>query len=474
MDFGKYVRGLRRRWAVIAVIVLVLANAALAFSLTQAREYQGEAKVLLSPQMFGDRPVIQLDAALAVQTEVEVLQSPPVRDLVVHKLGPVPKVSGSRVGQTLLLAVKARSAVPRRAAAIANAYANAYIQYRNSLSDASTSGASTTSGSATAGSVPEGGAQLVSVASPPHSPIQPKPVRTVLAAIVLGLLLGIGFASVLEALDDVIKSKDEVRKATELPLLGVVPEVANWETASVSSAEDEPAAAEAFRSLRTSVQMARVDRPIRTIQIASAQIGDGKTTVAGNLAMVFASAGQRVVMVDADVRRPRLHELFDVSNEQGVTSVLSGAVSLDEAMVPVARDGLLLLPSGPAPPNPSEILGSRKMAELMFTLSNRFDVVVLDSPPVLAVTDALTVMTWAEAVILVVSAGRTRRKQLHETLEVLGQAKAPVVGVVLNRAGPEDGTSQYNSYYYHGDGRSRGGASDGDDATAPVSGERTD
>ncbi len=153
-------------------------------------------------------------------------------------------------------------------------------------------------------------------------------------------------------------------------------------------------------------------------------------------------------MIDADLRRPRLHDVFGLSNDVGVTSVLAGDRALQDAVQRVPSDGsLVLLASGPPPPNPSELLASRKMAQLLHALGERVDVVVVDSPPVLAVTDAIVLTTWSEAVVLVCAAGRTKRKQLQTTLELLRQAEAPLVGTVLNLATAEDAGSKYHAYY---------------------------
>lgn len=448
VDVLRYLRGLWRRKFLIGLMVLLVVNITLVLSLRQEPVYEGEARVLLSPQMFGDRTGLQLDAALAVQTEIQILESEPIRAQVAEELGPVGKVSAERVGQTLLISVKARAGGARRAAEVTNAYARTYIAFRGGLSGGGTgvngsevpqndvSGASATG-------------QLVSEATVPDSPVQPKPVRNTILAAIMGLLVAVGLASVLEALDDSVKTRAELRKATDLPVLGVIPLAPAWEDGSVSPDDVPPAAAEAFRSLRTSVQLLGVDRPVRTLQITSAGSGEGKTTIVANLAVVLARMGQRVAIIDGDLRRARLHDVFGLRNNVGVTSVLAGDAALQDAVQRVSSDGsLVLLASGPPPPNPSELLASRKMAELVHALGERVDVVVVDSPPVLAVTDAIVLTTWSEAVMLVCAAGRTKRKQLQTTLELLRQAEAPLVGAVLNRANTaEDGGSKYHEYY---------------------------
>jgi non-specific protein-tyrosine kinase len=463
-DFRRYLRGLRRRARVIALVVLVLVNVTLVLSLRQTRVYQGDAKVLLSPELFGDRTGFQIDAALAVQTEIQLLESDPVRALVVDELGPVGKVSAERVNQTLLVSVKARSRDPRRAADVANAYARAYLQFRSGLEG---TGPADASGSRADAPVSPGAGRLVAPARVPDAPVTPKPVRDVALAGVMGLLVGVALASLLEALDDSVKTRDDLQKATDLPVLGVIPATPDLDERAVLADEGSPAASEAFRALRTSVQLLRIDRPLRTIQVTSGGSGEGKTTVVASLALVLARNGQRVVMVDADLRRPRLHEVFGVSNAVGVTSVLMGDLTPLAAVQRLdGSDNLGLLASGPLPPNPSELLASKKMAQLLFALNDEYEIVILDCTPVLPVTDATVVTTWTEATILVCRAGSTTRKQLQTALELLRQANAPLAGAVLNRAGTDEiGGRYYSSYYYqHGarrDGEPAGGSPTG-------------
>ena len=441
VDVRRYLRALWRRKLLILLVVLLAVNITLVLSLRQDPVYQGDARVLLSPQMFGDRTGLALDAALAVQTEIQILESEPIRAMVAEELGQVSDVSAERVGQTLLISVKARAGNAQRAADVSDAYARAYVRYRGG----GASSASSQSDVAASTVTPE----VVSQSKVPRSPLAPKPVRDSILAGVLGLLVAVGLATGMEALDDTVKTRAELRKATDLPVLGVIPTTPSWDADTVSFQAVQPAAAEAFRALRTSVQLLGVDRPIRTLQVSSAGSGEGKTTIVANLAVVLAQMGQRVVMVDADLRRPRLHEIFGLSNTTGVTSVLAGDVPVLEAVQPAGpQDNLTLLASGPPPPNPSELLGSKKMAQLIFTLGDHFDLVIIDSPPVLAVTDAIVITTWADATVLVCRAGRTKRKLLQTTLEVLRQAEAPLAGTVLIRASAdEDGRSKYYAYY---------------------------
>jgi capsular exopolysaccharide synthesis family protein len=263
----------------------------------------------------------------------------------------------------------------------------------------------------------------------------------------------------LETLDDSLKTKSDLQRASRLPVLGVIGEAPEWSTEPGRADDTSPPAAEAFRALRTSLQMLSVDKPLKVIQVTSAGIAEGKTTVVANLGTALARTGQRVVLLDADLRRPALHEVFGLPNDCGVSSILSGAVSLEAAIQPVPNvSNLVLLGSGPEPPTPAELLASKKMAELMFRLRTEYDVVIVDTPPALAVTDAMVVTTWAEGVVVVACFGRTRRRQLQNALDLLRQGDAPLVGTVLNRIalGEEDALG-YDSYYHGFDGKRREG-----------------
>jgi non-specific protein-tyrosine kinase len=192
-------------------------------------------------------------------------------------------------------------------------------------------------------------------------------------------------------------------------------------------------AAEAYRSLRTSVQFLALDQPVRILQVTSPRTSEGKTTTVANLAVTLAAAGQRVIVADCDLRRPRQHDMFGLSNRVGFTSVLLGESPMSEALqaVPDYPD-LSVLASGERPPNPAELLASPRVKEVFGAMARLADVVLVDTPPVLPVTDAVLVSGRVDATVIVVSAGLTSAKDLSRALEVLGQVDAPVTGAVLN------------------------------------------
>ena len=215
----------------------------------------------------------------------------------------------------------------------------------------------------------------------------------------------------------------------------------------VSVSEPTSPAAESYRSLRTSLQFARQEQQLRTMVVTSPGVGEGKTSVLANLGVVFAQAGERVVLVSCDLRRPMIGEFFGLSEQVGLTSVLLGRQTLIEAVRPVPGfDRLSLLPAGPVPSNPAEMLSSARAAEVFAQLRGRFDLVLIDSPPVLPVTDAAILSRYADATLMLAAAGQTRRTDLHRAVERLDQVGSTILGIVLNKVTKQ--TGRYYGYTY--------------------------
>jgi capsular exopolysaccharide synthesis family protein len=271
--------------------------------------------------------------------------------------------------------------------------------------------------------------------------------------LVVGLMLGVALAFVREQLDDTVKNKDELERATGgLSALALTPTVAGWKDSAppqvVSLTEPASPVAEAYRSLRTSVQFIGLHHPIQIIQVTSPNASEGKTTTLANLAVALASSGQRVVVVCCDLRRPRIHEFFAKSNATGFTSVLLGEIPLSRSLQSVpGQSRLALLASGPKPPNPSELLASQRTNQVLSALRSECDVVLVDSPPVLPVTDAAVLSRMVDATILVGTAGRTTRKEYQRAVELLRQVDAPLIGSVLNGV-DEEGLYGYGYGYF--------------------------
>lgn len=200
----------------------------------------------------------------------------------------------------------------------------------------------------------------------------------------------------------------------------------------VTVAQPRSPVSEAYRTLRTNIQFYSLDQPVQTLLITSASPEDGKSTTLANLAVTFAETGREVLAVDCDLRRPSLHRLFDLPNDTGLTALLREERTLDEVMLPTAVPHLRLLPSGPLPPNPSELLGSQRMERVIEALRGAAEVVLFDSPPTVSVTDAAILGAKMDGVLLVVSIGKTKRDHLVRAKQLLDRVKAKVLGVVLN------------------------------------------
>jgi non-specific protein-tyrosine kinase len=291
----------------------------------------------------------------------------------------------------------------------------------------------------------------VSVVEPaivPTKPVKPNiPLYTFLG-VLLGLLLGVGLAFVLELFDNSIKTQDDVGEALALPTLGLIPRLQRKERTRVLVASAFPTSpvAEGFRTLRTNLRYASVGKPLKTLLITSAEPGTGKTSTVANLGVVCAQAGLRVILVDGDLRRPALHRPFDLEGTLGLTDLLVNDIeNVDECLLATETPNLRLMASGKVPFNPAELLGSQRMRELLAELDNRADLVILDAPPALAVTDAAVLAPEVDGILIVVSAGKTRHEQAQHALESLRQVGANVVGVILN-AVPVPRGSYYYSY----------------------------
>jgi non-specific protein-tyrosine kinase len=283
-------------------------------------------------------------------------------------------------------------------------------------------------------------------ASLPGEPIESRTVLVLGLAAMLGAALAVAGAYALEFLDDAVAKVTQVERLG-LTALGAVPlvqDTADEADRLVMLNDRYSAAAESYRILRTNLQFASVDRPLKLVQISSPNIGEGKSMTAANLAIAVAQLGQRVILVDADLHQPTQHRYFEVLNNVGVTTALLGNLEqVDRMFKTTALANLYLLPSGPLPPNPAELLGSKRMQELLDVLKQKADIVVIDSPPITVISDAVVLSTRMDGVILVLRAGRSRWENARNALNALKQVHARVLGVVLN------GTGRSTQDYYY-------------------------
>jgi succinoglycan biosynthesis transport protein ExoP len=503
LDLRAYLRVLvRRKWVILAITLLAMVSAFL-MSNAQTRQYRSTADLLFtskaSDTLFDPSTSQNQNLARLLLTEVRFVNGPDVRAAVAKALGSAPGVAATASATENVISISAVSSSPTRAADIANAYANAYIDFRRKsavddiaavqkafqqkvdelqtrisdidrrISNTPKDQTSVLNGLENERSplVSEqntyrqqvsqlqfksdfsSGIQIVSPAQPAGAAFAPTPKRSAFLAGCLGLLLGLSVAFLIDFLDDSIKGEEDVQHAAPgLPVLGMIPVVSGWKNKAaarlVSASEPNSVAAEAYRTLRTSIQFMGLDRPLRILQVTSPNASEGKTSTLSNLAVALSRAGKRVVVVGCDLRRPRLQDFFGLPNKEGFTSVLIGEVPLANAIqaVPDHRR-LRIVTAGPLPPNPSELLSTARTEQALHAMRDSADIVLVDSPPVLPVTDAAVLSHWVDATVLVVSVGQTSRRELKRSIEQLRQVDATIVGIVLNGVPSTEGRYGY-------------------------------
>ncbi|MBC8449760.1 MAG: polysaccharide biosynthesis tyrosine autokinase [Chloroflexi bacterium] len=312
-------------------------------------------------------------------------------------------------------------------------------------------------------SLGEGSVNVLTVVEPatvPTVPIGPKKTLTILLAAAIGLILAVSAAFLLEYLDDTLKTPDDIMQALGLSALGAIARIEGDTLADKLITADHPKSpiSEAYRVLRTNLQFSSVDRPLKTLLVTSANPIEGKSVTAANIGVVMAQAGHSVIMVDSDLRRPVLHKIFQIPNNEGFTNALLHANPSPGAYLqPTKVENLRVLTTGPLPPNPSELLGSERMKGLIEHLKSEADVVIFDSPPSLAVTDAAVLAMQMDGTLLVVDAGATRRGLAGRAVENLQKVGGNVLGVVLNKLSARRGGYYYHYYYYYSSDSERTG-----------------
>ena len=317
--------------------------------------------------------------------------------------------------------------------------------------------------------------RVVDVARTPTSPIKPNVPRNIELGFLLGIACGVGLAFVLESLDTSIRTIEEIKAISTLPALGTIPlqlatdglfrkrlatvsgQAGTHESpALVTYARPRSEAAEAYRSLRTSILLSSFGAPPKVLLVTSALPQEGKTTISANSALVLAQRGGRVLLIDADLRRPSIDRLFGLHSRGGLSTLLSGVDKVEDVMIPFTEvPNLWILPAGPLPPQPSELLGSTVMKEQIARWRNEFDHIVIDTPPCLSVTDSVLLSPEVDRVILVVRAKKTTKLALRQACELLLQVNARVMGIVLNALNLDSAETyyyyggRYSSRYYH-------------------------
>jgi len=451
VELRDYIRILRRRWRLITATVLVAVAASAGFSALQVPQYAASAQLFVSTPSGGAEAYQGgLFSQQRVLSYADLITGEEIAAQVLDDLGDAggeitaselsEQLSSSVMPETVLLEVTATDPGPARAQRLANAVGDAFTTYVAELE---------TPPGRTKAPIK---ATVVDSADLPTDPVSPQVFRNVALASVLGLLLGVGLAVLRETLDSSVKTVAEVEEIMGASVLGTVrfdPGAAKRPL--ITALDSHHPRVESFRVLRTNLQFVDVDSASKVYVVSSSLPEEGKTTTAANLAITLAQTGARVVLVETDLRRPKLADYLRLESAVGLTTVLIGRIDLADAVQHYGDDGLHVLTSGANPPNPAELLQSRGMGDVVARLRQHYEIVLLDAPPLLPVTDAALIASQADGVLVVVRHGSTSRDQLSEARDRLQAVGARVVGAVVNRS-PVRGGDAYGYGYGYGYG----------------------
>ncbi|MBC7807501.1 MAG: polysaccharide biosynthesis tyrosine autokinase [Akkermansiaceae bacterium] len=293
---------------------------------------------------------------------------------------------------------------------------------------------------------------IIDRAQVPQEPISPNRAQNIIFAGIIGLFLGLGLALLQELFDDRINSADEAERVLKLPSLGHIPHIEEEGLRLIRDISTFSPLMEAYRTLRTNINFAAVGNQVRSMVVTSSVPAEGKSTTCANLAMAMAMDGKKVIIVDADLRRPSQHHLFKVDASPGLTDLLIGSHTIDEVLRPTSVENVFLIPAGSPPPNPAELLGSAAMGRFLAEVETRADVILLDTPPALAVADATVLAARTDGALLVIGYGDTKKTSVKRAKEMLARGNANILGTVLNRMDGAGGGYYYYGKYYMGAG----------------------
>jgi capsular exopolysaccharide synthesis family protein len=470
MELTDYLRILRAHWIGVLLLALTAASAALVFSLAQPKVYAANANGFVSSGLNDNPALASVSDSLAksrAKSYVDIAKSRATAQNVIDDLGlgsaPSSLIGNIDVEQpvdTVLIKVTARAGTPAEAQQLADAWIAALADQVGQIEDPK-------------GKNKEGTLQVVPVESAelPTSPVSPQTERNVLLGLVLGLLLGLGYAVLRSQLDRRLRSAAAVEQQFGVTVVGAIPgdpglqhdpdEPAQIAVFEENATAQRAGSAEAFRKLRTNLRFMDVDNPPRVIVVTSPQQGDGKSTVAANLAAAIAASGEKVTLVDGDLRRSTVAQSFGLVEGVGLTDVLVGRVDVaDVTQVPAQHGNLAILGAGAAPPNPSELLGSQTMRALLRQLAED-SIVIVDAPPLLPVTDAAVLTAVTDGAFVVISTGKTLDTELEAALNHIEAVSGRTLGVVFNRVPRRDSDSGYYGGYYRAEARPAAAAAAG-------------
>jgi capsular exopolysaccharide synthesis family protein len=453
-----FVRLLRTRWIIVCATVAIGVAAAVAVTLLAKPQYEASTRLFVSTTSSTSVSDVYQGNRFSqerVASYTEILMGETLAQRTIAKMGldMRPKelqgrIKASAKVDTVLIDVTVRDEVPTRARDIANALSDEFVVMVSELE--------TQENAAT----PDARAVVEQRASIPEQPVSPKPILNLASGLAAGVLLGIGLAYLRDRLDNSVTNRETLEEITGVGDVGSIPlDKKRRDEPAIPFDSDNSIIAEAFRKLRTNLQFLAVDDPPRVIVITSSLPNEGKSTTAINLALALAESEQNVVLVDADLRRPSLDKYLDLIGAVGFSTVLANRASIDEVLQKTRFPGLTVLTSGAIPPNPSALLGSVAAQKTLTELRGRFDYVIVDSSPLLAVTDAAILAAAADAVLIAAQFGRIKRDQLAHAVRHLADVGAPLLGAIFTMT-PTSRFAPYRyNYYYYGYG-DKGAASE--------------
>lgn len=462
MELRDYIRVLRRSWLIIVITTLLGLLAAGAYSMLQTPVYQSTAKVFVSTSGGSTAAELQQGNALAQQsarTSVDLVSTPQVLDPVIEELGL--DMSAGGVAGMLSTSVPANSSTIQITASTSDPDRSAQIASAVARSLAVAIDANTPAPPEPTEDNPSP-ARIVLEATealPPTDPISPNTRFNLVIGVLLGFVIGLALAALRHALDTRIRNEADVESITDARIVGgIMLDRGAKRRPLVVQAEPRSPHAEAFRALRSAVHVLDSGDATSAFVLTSSVEHEGASTTAANLAIAFAEAGARVLLVDADLRKPHVATLMGVPGSTGLSDVLEGRVPLMDAVQQWGERGLSVLPAGTLPPNPSELLGSPAMVDAVALMRESFDLVLFVAPPILPVTDAAVLGRLVSGVLLVAAAGRVKRAQLSGALQTLEHTVGPVAGIVMTmlptRGADVDGRRRFGYGYQYGASRS--------------------
>ncbi|MFF8973593.1 polysaccharide biosynthesis tyrosine autokinase [Streptomyces sp. NPDC014995] len=462
MDLQGFLKALARRWPTVLVCLVLAVGAALAVTRVSAPVYEARTQLFVATRTGEDTVDLnqgQTFSQARVQSYAEIVRTRQVTAPVVKqlRLRTTPEELASRITavvplKTVLIDITVRDTVPRRAARVANAVAERFSSVVEQLETPKRPVRTTPSetGDTDEDAVPVSPVSLgvTQEAVAPTSPTSPRPLLNLAAGVVGGLLIAAGLVALRETLDTTFKTSEALGAYIAVPGLGTIPYDRSAPRQPLVSADGHSKRAEAFRKLRTNLQFSQVDDPPRIIVVTSSVPGEGKTNTAINLALSLAEVGVSTCLVDGDLRRPCVAPAFGLVQDAGLTTVLIGQARVEEVMQQVVG-GLSVLASGAVPPNPAELLASARMEEVLRELADMYEVVIVDTAPLLPVADTVGLASFSQGALLVVRASKTNRDQVRTATESLERVGVRLLGTVFSMA-PVPKGGRYGRYGAYG------------------------